>query len=99
MCRRLTRARDGQIGRGVATADRWPAGGISLDSSQLFVRSTLCSNYRFELVKILLFLFIQPKQTSEIILVKMQGKCLKRVTPCRQSDHLSEFSLENSTAS
>ena len=94
MCRRLTRARDGQIGRGVATADRWPAGGISLDSSQLFVR-----NYRFELAKILLFLFIQPKQTSEIILVKMQGKCLIRVTPCRQSDHLSEFSLENSTAS
>jgi len=94
MCRRLTRARDGQIGRGVATADRWPAGGVSLDSSQLFVR-----NYRFELAKILLFLFIQPKQTSEIILVKMQGKCLIRVTPCRQSDHLSEFSLENSTAS
>jgi len=96
MCRRLTRARDGQIGRGVATADRWPAGGISLDSSQLFVR---CSYYRFELAKILLFLFIQPKQTSEIILVKMQGKCLIRVTPCRQSNHLSEFSLENSTAS
>ena len=94
MCRRLTRARDGQIGRGVATADRWPAGGVSLDSSQLFVR-----NYRFELAKILLFFFIQPKQTSEIILVKMQGKCLIRVTPCRQSDHLSEFSLENSTAS
>jgi len=94
MCRRLTRARDGQIGRGVATADRWPAGGVSLDSSQLFVR-----NYRFELAKILLFLFIQPKQTSEIILVKMQGKCLIRVTPCRQSNHLSEFSLENSTAS
>jgi len=94
MCRRLTRARDGQIGRGVATADRWPAGGVSLDSSQLFVR-----NYRFELAKILLFLFIQPKQTSEIILVKMQGKCLIRVTPCRQSDHLSEFSLKNSRAS
>ena len=73
MCRRLTRARDGQIGRGVATADLWSAGVISLDSGQLFVTSMLCSNYRFELVKILLFLFIQPKQTSEIILVKMQG--------------------------
>ena len=74
MCRRLTRARDGQIGRGLAAADRWPVGVISLDSGQLFVTSTLCSCYRFELAKILLFLFIQPKQTSEMILVKMQGK-------------------------